>query len=135
MRWPFVLMGHGCLALGVVGLFVPLLPTTPFVLLAAFCYSRGSERLHRWLTAHPRLGRPIRDWQRDGVIRPRAKWVSTALIVVSLSYPIVFQELPVAVKVVAGLVGVAVLGFIHTRPSRGGCRNESGRAIGRGDAT
>ena len=118
MRWPFVLMGHGCLALGVVGLFVPLLPTTPFVLLAAFFYSRGSERLHRWLTAHPRLGRPIRDWQRDGVIRTRAKWVSTVLIVASLSYPIVFQDLPVAAKVVAGLVGVAVLGFIHTRPSR-----------------
>ena len=118
-RLPFVLLGHACLAVGVVGLFVPLLPTTPFVLLAAFCYSKGSERLHRWLTAHPRLGAPIRDWQRDGVIRPRAKWVSTALIVASLSYPILFKDdLPVAAKAFAGLVGVGVLTFLHTRPSR-----------------
>ncbi len=117
MRWWFVLLGHACLALGAVGLFVPLLPTTPFVLLAAFCYSRGSERLHRWLTAHPRLGRPIRDWERHGSIRPRAKWLSTVLIVASLSYPILFKDLPVAAKVVTGLVGLGVLAFIHSRPS------------------
>lgn len=137
MRWSFVLLGHGCLALGVVGLFVPLLPTTPFILLAAFCYSKGSARLHRWLTAHPRFGAPIRDWQRHGMIRPRAKWASTVLIVASLSYPILFKDLPVAAKVVAGLVGVAVLAFIHTRPSRptasGAADGERG-AVGGADA-
>jgi uncharacterized membrane protein YbaN (DUF454 family) len=118
MRLWFVLLGHACLAIGAVGAFVPLLPTTPFVLLAAYFYSRGSQRLHRWLTAHPRFGRPILDWQEFGVIRPRAKWISTFLIVASLTYPIVFKDLSLVVKVVAAFVGVCVLTFIHTRPSR-----------------
>lgn len=118
MRLPFVLLGHACLAVGAVGLFVPLLPTTPFVLLAAFFYSKGSDRLHRWLTAHPRFGAPVRDWQQHGVIRPRAKWLSTVLIVASLTYPIVFKDLPFPAKLVAGVVGLGVLAFIHSRPSR-----------------
>ena len=118
MRLPFVLLGHACLAVGAVGVFVPLLPTTPFVLLAAFCYSKGSKRLYCWLTAHPRYGRLVHDWQRHGVIRPRAKWISTLLIVASLSYPILFKDLPLAAKAIAVLVGVGVLIFIHTRPSR-----------------
>lgn len=126
MRLSFLLLGHVCLAVGMVGLFVPLLPTTPFVLLAAFCYSRGSERLHRWLTAHPRLGAPIRDWQQHGVIRPRAKWVSTLLIVASLAYPVAFKGLPLPVTLIVGLVGVGVLAFIHTRPS-------GERAVGESD--
>lgn len=110
-------MGHACLVAGAVGLFVPLLPTTPLVLLAAFCYSKGSRRLHRWLTAHPRYGAPIRDWQRDGVIRPRAKWISTLLIVASLGYPLLFKDLPIVVKLIVGLIGVGVLTFLHSRPS------------------
>jgi uncharacterized membrane protein YbaN (DUF454 family) len=117
MRLSFLVLGHVCLAAGAVGLFVPLLPTTPFVLLAAFCYSRGSDRLHRWLTSHPRYGAPIRDWQRHGVIRRRAKWISTLLIVASLAYPLVVQDLSLAVKVCVGLIGVGVLSFIHSRPS------------------
>ena len=48
--------GAVSLALGVLGIFLPLLPHTPFVLLAAFCFSRGSERVEAWLLAHPRFG-------------------------------------------------------------------------------
>ncbi len=118
MRLAYILLGHLFLAVGVVGLFLPLLPTTPFVLLTAFCYSKGSHRLHRWLTAHPRFGAPLRDWQRHGVIRPRAKWVSTLLIVASLGYPLLFKDLPLAVKLVVGLTGVGVLTFLHSRPSQ-----------------
>ena len=112
------MLGHACLVIGAAGLFLPLLPTTPFVLLAAFFYSKGSKRLHRWLVSHPRFGRAIRDWQRHGVIRTRAKWISTLLIIASLSYPVLFQDLPVAAKVGAVLVVLGVLVFIHTRPSQ-----------------
>ncbi len=72
--------GSIALGLGVVGIFVPLLPTTPFLLLAAACYMRGSERLSGWLLNHRTLGRYIRDY-RDGRGMPlQAKVVALVLL-------------------------------------------------------
>lgn len=70
------------LVAGIVGIFLPLLPTTPFVLLAAFCLSRGSSRAERWLLDHPRLGPLVRDWRASHAIPLRAKqwaWAMMAL--------------------------------------------------------
>jgi uncharacterized membrane protein YbaN (DUF454 family) len=59
-RGPLLLAGFLCLALGLVGIVVPLLPTTPFLLLAAACFLRSSERMHRWLVGHRVLGPYLR---------------------------------------------------------------------------
>jgi len=115
VRIVYITLGHLSIAAGVLGLFLPLLPTTPFVLLAAACYSRGSERLDRWIHAHPRFGPLLTEWRRHGVIRPRVKLVTTVLVVASLSYPAVTRPWPVNAAVVA--IGVAVLGFVLSRPS------------------
>ncbi len=72
-------IGSACLALGVIGIVLPILPTTPFVLLAAFAFARGSPRLRHWLETDPRFGPPIRDWERHGAIAPRAKRLAAAL--------------------------------------------------------
>lgn len=74
--------GAVSLALGVLGIFLPLLPTTPFVLLAAFCFSRGSDRVEAWLLSHPRFGPMVADWRARRAIPMRAKqlaWVMMAL--------------------------------------------------------
>ncbi len=71
------LLAYASLGLGIVGIFVPGLPTTVFVLLSAYAAARGSERLHRWLLAHPRFGPAIADWQAHGAVSRRAKWSAT----------------------------------------------------------
>jgi uncharacterized membrane protein YbaN (DUF454 family) len=62
-RWLWWLLAYTSLALGIVGIVVPGLPTVPFILLSAFAAARGSQRLHAWLLAHRRFGSMIVDWQ------------------------------------------------------------------------
>jgi uncharacterized membrane protein YbaN (DUF454 family) len=113
----YIAGGWLSLALAFLGIFLPLLPTTPFVLLAAACFSRGSERLHQWLLAQPTFGPLLRDWQQHGVIRLRVKCVATILMVLLLSYPIGYGPIPLWAKGAMVLVGISVLGFIWSRPS------------------
>lgn len=72
-RWLWLGLAYAALALGIVGIFVPGLPTTPFVLLAAYAAARGSQRLHARLHAHRVFGPMIRDWQATGAVNRRAK--------------------------------------------------------------
>lgn len=76
----FTVVGTVCVALGVVGIFLPLLPTTPFLLLAAACYARGSRRLHDWLLGHRRFGPLVRAFQGGGGLPWRAKAYTLALM-------------------------------------------------------
>ena len=79
MRILFALLGGLALLLGIIGVFLPVMPTTPFVLLAAYCFSKSSPRIHAWLVNHPLCGPLIQDWQtHKGVrahIRRRALWM------------------------------------------------------------
>ena len=116
-RFALVAAGWISLALGFIGIFLPVLPTTPFVILAAFLFSKSSPRLHDWLLSRPHLGKMVLDWERHGVIRKSAKLWSTALIVVLFAYTLGFVAVPLLVKVIISLIGVSVLLFIWTRPS------------------
>lgn len=79
-RWAWRLLAYLSLGLGLIGIVVPGLPTVPFVLLAAFAAARGSGRLHRRLLAHPQSGPMIRDWQAQGAVSRRAKWLATGMM-------------------------------------------------------
>ena len=76
-RWAWWMLAYASLGTGIVGIFVPGLPTTVFILIAAYAASRGSDRLHRYLLEHPRFGPMIRDWQANGAVSRRAKWAAT----------------------------------------------------------
>lgn len=88
VRGAFVLAGTVALLVGVVGIAVPLLPTTPFVLLASACYLRGSARLHRWLLSHGRLGACIRDFEAGRGIPRRAKILALGVLWISIAHAI-----------------------------------------------
>ena len=80
VRGLFNAAGTLALGLGILGIFLPLLPTTPFVLLAAACYARGSERFHQWLLANPTFGPIVREWEDHRSLPYRTKITAIALM-------------------------------------------------------
>lgn len=116
-KWIYLCAGWSFIALGVVGIFLPVLPTTPFILLAAWCFSKGSERLHHWLLTHPRFGPMVRDWEESRVIRLRAKLLATAMIVPLTSYMLLGTDAPAWTKLAAAALVLWGLLFIWTKPS------------------
>ncbi len=116
IRSLWLVAGFVSLGLGSAGIFLPLLPTVPFLLLAAFCFARGSERVHAWLLSHRVFGPPINDWQERGAIGTRAKWAATVSIIAAFALSIIFGVRP-AVLGVQAIVLSAVTLFIWTRPN------------------
>jgi uncharacterized membrane protein YbaN (DUF454 family) len=113
-----IVLGALSLALGAIGIFLPLLPTAPFVLLAAFFFSRGSKRLHLWLREHPRFGVYVRDWEAEQVIPPVGKYASTLMMIPSVGWAIATRDIPPVLSFLMVATVAAVLWFIWTRPSR-----------------
>ena len=87
MRYFYILGGFISLGLGFIGAFLPILPTTPFAILAAFLFSKSSPRLEQWILDLPAVGPLVKDWRQHKVINPKAKilCVLTIIIVMSLS--------------------------------------------------
>ncbi|MCE8013802.1 hypothetical protein BZY95_14370 [Billgrantia desiderata SP1] len=83
LRLGWRMLAYGAIGLGTAGLVVPLLPTTPFLLVAAWAAPKGSPRLARWLWHHPRLGPPLRAWHEQRAIPRRTKPVAIALLALS----------------------------------------------------
>ena len=108
--------GIVALILGAIGVFLPLLPTTPFVLLAAYCFSKSSEKLHQWLLNHKVFGALISDWENHGVIQTKVKVLTTVLVVAMVSYPLIFGDFYWYLKVIVVVTISLVLMFIWTRP-------------------
>ena len=75
-----VAAGLVALGLGLIGIVLPGLPTTPFVLLAAACFARASPRLHGWLTTHRYLGPMVRDWEAHRSLPLRVKWIAITMM-------------------------------------------------------
>ena len=113
VRWGLLAIGALSLALGVVGAVLPLLPTVPFLLVTAACWSKASPRGHRWLLAQPRLGPLIERWERERSLPRRARWAAVSLIVLSVAGSVWLTRdhawLPWALAAVAVLAAVGVL--------------------------
>ena len=115
-RYIWLLTGFAAFALGAVGMLLPLLPTTPFLLLAAFAFARSSERLSDWLVNHKTFGPPIENWRQDGSIDRKSKRLAMIIIIPSPLMTWLFDA-PTWLLVSQVLILAAVSVFILTRPS------------------
>lgn len=109
----YLLAGFMALCLGAVGAVLPLLPTTPFVLLAALCFGQSSPRLHAWLVGHSHFGPLIENWRLRRAIAPRHKAVAVTAMASTFALS-AFMGAPMLALQGAALAGAA--GFVLSRP-------------------
>ena len=117
MRYLLNVAGSVFLGLGIIGVFVPLLPTTPFLLLAAACYARGSHRLHAWLMSRPRLGEHIRRYREGRGIPAGVKVWTVGLLWVTIGFSALVAVQSTAIRIVLFVIAVGVTAHIVTRPT------------------
>lgn len=118
VRWLLWATGTLALILGIVGAFLPVLPTTPFILLAAACYAKASERFHRKLLAHPTFGPIIHEWEEYGAIPMRTKKIAIGMMTASIAVSIwVVRDNP-WLQVTLAAIAVGVGTWMWRRPSR-----------------
>ena len=115
MRRPlFLAAGVIAAALGSIGAFLPVLPTVPFLILAAFCFARSNPAWERRLLEHPRWGPSIRDWRERGAIVRKGKWGATVALVASAALALATLAWPWTVLALVPMSMAAM--WIWTRP-------------------
>ena len=117
LRLVYLSIGWICTSLGVIGAFLPVVPTTPFLIVAVWAFSKSSPRLREWLYHHPRYGTTIQDWFEYGAVSIFVKIFAT--VTMSLSIPIAyyFTENLVLSMIHTGVIILVVM-FLISRPSR-----------------
>jgi hypothetical protein len=115
-RTLWLLLGLAATGLAVAGAVLPLLPTTPFLLVAAYAFARSSPRLHRWLTEHKQFGPLIDNWNRYGAINTKAK-TSAVLVMIATLAGGWYWGLSETILILQAIVMAGAATFILSRPS------------------
>lgn len=126
----YSLIGLVLLAIGVIGLWVPVLPTTIFLIGAAACFARSSPRLHAYLVGHPTFGPPLRDWFNEGAISKRGKAAALWGMGLGMAMVVIFVQ-DVRWLTVAAVVIVASGWLVMSRPLPADELAEDARAAAR----
>ncbi len=117
MRGVYLILGIGFVVLGFIGAFLPVLPTTPFLILAAACFARSSPRLENWLLQHPQFGPLLRNWRERGAIPVKAKLMALGGMAIGFAlfwfggHPGPWLTAAVALLMLTGLI------YVFSRPS------------------
>jgi uncharacterized membrane protein YbaN (DUF454 family) len=114
-RWGALVLAYFFLALAIIGIVVPGLPTVPFLLLSAWFAAKGSKRLHRWLYAHPHFGKLLIDWERQGAISRSSKVI--AVIMLAIAWVVMYLQITnFWVMVGMTLLLVSIMVYLLSRP-------------------
>ena len=117
-RPAFLALGWASVGLDIVGVIFPVLPTTPFLLVALWAFSRSSPELAERIRNNPRLGPYIRDWEEFGVIPPKAKLLAMAMMAGSFAYLWFGTAAPAWAAILVAAILAAIAAYILTRPGR-----------------
>lgn len=128
VRVLLLIAGSLALVLAVIGIFTPVLPTTPFVLLAAACYARASDRFHDRLLANRTFGPLIREWQQYRSIPRRTKLLAISMMAGTLTISIVFFVQPPWLKGALAVFGLFLAFWMYRIPSRDAQTRTAGNA-------
>jgi uncharacterized membrane protein YbaN (DUF454 family) len=114
-RWTCLVLAYLFLVLAIIGVILPGLPTVPFLILTAWFAARGSDRLHGWLYAHPKLGKLLIDWEQQGAVSRSSKVI--AVILLPLSWILMYLRVD-NLWLMAGLavLFLSIIVFLLTRP-------------------
>lgn len=111
-------LGWVCVGLGAIGIVLPVMPTTVFLLIALWAFARSSPKLHSWLLENPYFGPYIADWERDGVIPVRAKVLAVTMMTGSGLWLAFGTSAPLLVVLGVVSIMLCVAAYVVTRPSR-----------------
>lgn len=109
-------LGVVCVLLGLIGVVLPILPTTPFMILAAFAFGKGSPRLRIWLENHAVFGPPIREWENHGSIAPKYKRIAVSMMATTFLLSVAFS-LPLHVLAIQAVCMGGASAYVLTRPN------------------
>ena len=112
----YLALAYLAIGLGAIGVVLPLLPTTPFLLLAAWSAAKGSPSLHRWLYAHPHFGGALVAWERNRSVSVQAKWAACILMLISW-FVMLYQTSGWVIPTITGTLFVGVAGILISRPT------------------
>ncbi len=116
MRYIYMGLGFFFLVLAIIGVILPVLPTTPFLLVTAACWARGSPRFYHWLMNHQHLGPYLRAWRDERRIPRHAKIAASVMIVISISFAIVLVIPLLIAKIMTAVIGLVVILYLWRFP-------------------
>ena len=118
IRYGLLAFGWLNVLMGIAGFFLPVVPSTIFLLIALWAFSKSSPRFHRWLYNHPRFGKTIRAWHEHRVIPAPAKALAVTMMAASLAFVSLFVAESWMLPAILAAILSGISGFILTRPSR-----------------
>ena len=118
LRSVYIALGWVFVGTGFVGAFLPVLPTTPFMILALWMFSKSSARFHDWLYHHPVFGPSLQRWHQHRVVPPMAKLASVSMMSISFTYLVFWSTVPQWGVILSGGLMAYAAWFILSKPSR-----------------
>ena len=116
MRYIWLTLGFITLGFAILGVILPLLPTVPFLLIAAFFFAKSSKKIHNWLLTHHLFGSLIDDWHKHGAIAKKAKYMATVSVVLVIAVSLIIALEPLILGIQVILLSLVML-FIWSRPN------------------